>query len=110
MKGDALYLRHILESIGRIERYTAEGRTYFLADEKTQDAVLHNLQTLSESTQRLSDDLKSQHAEIDWRSIAAFPNVVTHNYLGIDLEQIWAIVEHDLPELRRVVQQIRPLR
>jgi uncharacterized protein with HEPN domain len=77
-----------------------------LDDFKTQDAVLRNLHTLSESIQRLSQDLKSAHPEIDWRSIIAFRNVVVHDYLGIDRSQIWDIVENDLPVLKRAVSAI----
>ena len=55
MKDDRLYLIHVHESITRIEEYTAEGREAFFADTRTQDAVLRNLQTLAESTQRLSE-------------------------------------------------------
>jgi uncharacterized protein with HEPN domain len=106
MKDDRLYLIHIIERIERIEQYTSEGRDTFLADTKTQDAVLRNLHTLSESTQRISDNLKAKHPEVGWRSIAAFRNVVVHDYLAIDLQQIWDIVEHDLPELRRAVTAI----
>jgi uncharacterized protein with HEPN domain len=50
MKDDRLYLIHIIERIERIEQYTSEGRDTFLADTKTQDAVLRNLHTLSESS------------------------------------------------------------
>ena len=53
MKDDRLYLIHIRECMNRIERYTADGKEVFFTDPKTQDAVLRNLQTLAESTQRL---------------------------------------------------------
>ncbi len=106
MKDDRIYLRHILERIERIERYTSEGKDSFLADEKTQDATLRNLQTLAESTQRLSDGLKAQSSEVEWHSIAGFRNVVVHNYLGVDLAQIWSIVEQDLPLLKRTVMDM----
>ena len=58
-----------------------------------QDAVLRNLQILAESTQRLSDNLKSQHKEVDWRGISGFRNVLVHDYLGIDIEYVWQVVE-----------------
>jgi uncharacterized protein with HEPN domain len=103
MRDDRLYLIHISECIVRIERYTADGRDAFLADTKIQDAVLRNLQTLAESTQRLSDSLKKSRPQVDWRSIAAFRNVLVHDYLAVDLKQIWHIVEHDLPELKNHV-------
>jgi uncharacterized protein with HEPN domain len=61
MKDDRLYLIHIQEAIGRIEEYTQEGEEYFLEDRKTQDAVLRNLHTLAESSQRISSSLKEQY-------------------------------------------------
>jgi uncharacterized protein with HEPN domain len=104
VKDDRLYLVHIGECVERIERYTAEGQEAFFADPKTQDAVLRNLHTLSESAQRLSDALKFEHIEVDWRGIVRFRNVVVHDYLGIDLDQVWDIVERDLPVLKRAVE------
>jgi uncharacterized protein with HEPN domain len=99
-------LIHITECIERIERYTEPGDDAFLSDTMIQDAVLRNLHTLSESTQRLSDALKGQHPEVDWPSIAAFRNVVVHDYLGIDLPRIWDIVERDLPSLKRAISMM----
>lgn len=106
MKDDRLYLLHIKEAIEWIEEYTRDGKDIFINDHKTQDAVLRNLHTLSESVQRLSTPLKDKHPEVDWRVIAGFRNVIVHDYLGIDLDQIWDIVRDDLPELKRAVQKI----
>jgi uncharacterized protein with HEPN domain len=68
--------------------------------------VLRNLHTLSESTQRLSSGFKGSYPDVDWRDIAAFRNVVVHDYLGVDLERIWDIVQDDLPGLKRAIQTI----
>lgn len=106
MKDDRLYLIHIKEAIEWIEEYTRDGRDFFIEDHKTQDAVLRNLHTLSESVQRLSTQLKDKNPEVDWRTIAGFRNVIVHDYLGIDLDQIWDIVRDDLPELKRAIQTI----
>ena len=106
MKDDRLYLVHVLECIDRIERYTAKGKKAFMIDERTQDAVLRNLQVLSESTQRLSADLKAAHPEVDWRGISGFRNVLVHDYLGINLIRVWEIVEGDLSELKESINNI----
>lgn len=106
MKDDRLYLLHIKEAIEWIEEFTIAGENEFFGDRKTQDAVLRNLHTLSESTQHLSNELKEQHPEIDWRTIAAFRNVVVHDYLGVDLDRIWDIVEDDLPTLKKRIGAI----
>jgi uncharacterized protein with HEPN domain len=100
MKDDRLFLTHIRECIGRIEKYTVSGRAAFNADSMTQDAVLRNLHTLAESTQRLSEVLKKRHPEVDWRQLAGFRNVLVHDYLGIDLDRVWLAVEKNLPELK----------
>lgn len=103
MKDDRLYLLHISESLERIEEYVAEGRKAFFADRKTQDAVLRNLQTLAESTQRLSEPLRASRPEIDWRGIAGLRNILVHDYLGISLSRVWEIVEVFLPRLQAAV-------
>lgn len=68
-----------------------------------QDAVLRNLHTLTESTQRLSKAAKDAHPEVDWQGVARFRNVIVHDYLGIDLARIWDIVQQDLPKLKRSI-------
>ena len=103
MRDDTVYLRHIMESIRRIEENVAQGRDSFLDSHTFQDAVLRNLQTLAESTQRLSDDLKAAHPEIEWHRVAAFRNVLVHDYLGIDVERVWEITQRDVPELKRAI-------
>ena len=104
---DRLHLDHIASRLDRIARYTDAGREVFLTDEMTQDAVLRNLHTLAESTQRLSDEIKAQYPEIDWRAISGFRNVIVHNYLGLDPAQVWAIIDADLPRLAEAVQRMR---
>ena len=103
MKSDAAYLTHILECIRRIEENTVSGREAFMASHTLQDAVLRNLQTMTEATQRLSLELKERHPEIPWAQVAAFRNVLVHNYLGIDIESIWTIVQRDVPPLKQTV-------
>ena len=103
MRDDTVYLRHIMESIRRIEENVARGRENFLDSHTFQDAVLRNLQTLAESTQRLSDDLKAAHPEIEWHRIVAFRNVLVHDYLGVDVERVWEITQRDVPELKRAI-------
>ena len=46
MKDDRFYLIRVAEDIARIEKFTADGETAFLASELIQGAVLRYLQTL----------------------------------------------------------------
>lgn len=106
MKDEKLYLIHMLECLTRIEQYTVEGKEAFLRDTKTQDAILRNLQTLAESTQRLSQARKAAYPGVPWERIAGFRNVLVHDYLGINVERVWEIIEGALPELKRQVTAI----
>jgi uncharacterized protein with HEPN domain len=97
VKGVTAYLRHILECIRRIEDDGGGGREKIMQFYTLQDAVLRNLQTMSESTQLLSEPLKSTHPEIEWKRVSAFRNLLVHNYLGIGLQKVWEIVQRDVP-------------
>jgi uncharacterized protein with HEPN domain len=61
---------------------------------------------MNEATQRLSDAAKTRHPEIEWLRIAAFRNILVHNYLGIDLEIIWTITQQDLLALKQVISAL----
>jgi len=107
MKDDRVYLDHIIDCICRIEKYTSDGKAQFMALQLVQDAVIRNLQTMAESAQRIPAALKVSHPAIDWRAISGFRNILVHDYLGVDLEQVWNVVEHRLRPLKAEVEQMR---
>jgi len=106
MKDSRLYLIHIRDCINRVETYTAEGKAAFMADAKTQDAVIRNLEVMCESTRQLPDDWKAAHPEIDWQQVSDFGNFLAHQYLDVDLEIVWNVVENYLPDLKAAVEAI----
>lgn len=100
MKNEQAYLVHIVEAGERISEYVAAGREYFVQDTKTQDAVIRVLANLTESAAKLSDEVKSLHPDVPWDAIKAFRNVLVHEYLGtLDLDEVWDIIQADLPVL-----------
>ncbi|MCP4337908.1 MAG: DUF86 domain-containing protein [Desulfobulbaceae bacterium] len=101
MKDDTLYQIHISECIDRILSYIhGMDESAFRSSSLTQDAVLRNLQILSESTQRLSDEFKSRHKEIEWHKISGLRNLLVHDYLGIDINTVWVIINKELTTLK----------
>jgi len=105
-ESDRILLIHIRDSIERIREYTDDGRDGFFGSHLIQDAVLRKLQTLAESTQRLSRAIKATEPAIPWVHIAGFRNVLVHNYLGIDLDVVWDTLQHDLTELLEAVERM----
>jgi uncharacterized protein with HEPN domain len=96
---DRVLLAHMRECIARIREYTASDRSRFEASRLVQDAVVRNLQTLTESSQRLSADIKATEPQVPWRELSGFRNLIVHGYLGIDLAAVWLVVDQDLPPL-----------
>lgn len=94
------------DCLDRILEYTNAERSRFDASRLVQDGVIRNLQTLAESSQRLSNDIKSTEPQIPWRELAGFRNVIVHGYLGVDLGAVWLVVEQDLPALAVAVDRM----
>ena len=94
------------DCLDRILEYTNAERSRFDASRLVQDAVIRNLQTLAESSQRLSGEIKATEAHIPWRELAGFRNVIVHGYLGVDLGAVWLVVEQDLPALSEAVNRM----
>lgn len=107
-KDPRVYLAHILECIQKIERFTADGKDRFLGDVMVQDAVLRNLEVIGEAAKRLDDAYRAAHPEIPWRALAGLRDVLIHQYEGVDLERVWAIVDGELPGLRAAITALLP--
>ncbi len=106
MNGNRLYLMHILECIDWIESYTREGYPAFSQSHQIQDAVLRNFEVMGEATKRLSQVVRDAHPEVPWRQVAGFRDVLIHDYFGIDLDEVWGVVQIDLPKLKRQLETI----
>jgi uncharacterized protein with HEPN domain len=107
-KDPRVYLAHILECILKIERFTQVGRAVFLKDELVQDAVLRNFEVIGEAAKRLDDTYRADHPQIPWRAIAGLRDVLIHQYEGVNLQQVWNIVEKDLPGLKNSIKGLLP--
>ena len=102
-----LLLEDILESAEKIIIYT-KSLTFeeFVTDSKTIDAVIRNFEIIGEAANRLPDELKESHHEIDWHKIRGLRNRIVHGYFGINYEIIWSIIEDYLIQLIDQMKQI----
>jgi len=106
LESDRVLLAHMRDCLNRILDYTNAERSRFDASRLVQDAVIRNLQTLAESSQRLSSEIKGTEPQIPWRELSGFRNVIVHGYLGVDLGAVWLAVEQDLPALTAAVNRM----
>jgi uncharacterized protein with HEPN domain len=63
------------------------------------DAVLYEIIVMGEAARRLSADIRAAHPEVPWREIIGMRSVITHGYDQIDGDELWRVIERDLPEL-----------
>ena len=77
-----------------------------MGDTKTQDAVVRNLEIIGEATKRLTSELRDRYPNIPWKKAAAFRDVLSHDYMGIDSTIVWNVVESHLPELRESIKTV----
>jgi uncharacterized protein with HEPN domain len=106
MKNDLLYVSNIQESIEAIESYTLEGKEVFMQTRMIQDAVIRNFEVIGEATKRLSPKFRVKYSEVPWRRIAGLRDVLIHDYLRVDLNEVWGIIVNDLPNLKTAINNI----
>jgi uncharacterized protein with HEPN domain len=104
-KSDAAYLRDLLQELDDVVAFTVDGEKAFMADVKTQKAIIRSYEVVGEICKRLSPDLRTENTQIDWRTLITFRDFLAHNYEFITLRYIWDAVQ-DLPNLRASVEVI----
>jgi len=106
VKDDRVYLDHILLAIDRVLAYTTGGREEFLRNQMVQDAVARNLEVISEAAKRLGETTKARRPEIPWRRVAGLRDVLIHDYMAVDAQEVWNVVHSHLPALRAAVEAL----
>jgi uncharacterized protein with HEPN domain len=102
-----LLLSDILDSIDKIKRYTEEHSfETFIEDSKTLDAVIRNFEIIGEAANRLPEDFKDTHSGINWFRIRGFRNRIVHDYMGVDYQIVWTIIEKDITQLAADIKKI----
>jgi len=91
----------MLEAIEKIEQYASKGRAAFEKEELIQTWIVHHLQIGGEAAGKLGREFHDQHPLIPWPQVVAMRNALVHDYFGVDLEEVWRVVERDLPDLKR---------
>ncbi len=100
-------LDDILESASLIRSYV-QGMELadLVADRRTLDAVVRNLEVIGEAVKALPEDVRSKNPDVEWRRIAGLRDILIHQYFGIDVEIIWDVVKSKLPSLEESVRRM----
>ena len=73
-----------------------------------QDAIVRQLTIVREAAKRVSAEFRISHPEVPWRQVAGFRDVVVHDYFRVDLQEVWRIVQENLPALVAILEPLVP--
>ena len=103
-----LYLNDIWESIIAIEEYTQTvTEEEFNKNRQLQDAVVRRLEIIGEAVKNIDEDFRNKYPEIPWKRIAGLRDIIAHEYFGVKLERIWAVVRKDISDLKKKISRIK---
>ena len=64
MRDDAVYLRHILDAIAKIEGYSGVGHDRFMNESHWHDATIRQFEIIGEATKHLSEELRQRYPAV----------------------------------------------
>lgn len=101
------YLRHILDETDFLGHQSAlmDFET-FMNDEGAKRSFVRSLEVIGEAVKHISQDHRSRHPDIKWRSIAGMRDKLIHEYFGVDYEIVWDAVTNKIPALGESVRQM----
>ncbi len=108
VKSPQPFLAHIKQAIVLIEEYLGNySYSQFEKDQKTQDAIIRQLEIIGEAASKLEEEFRNNYSEIPWREIVDFRNVLIHDYWEIDLDLVWKVATEEIRELKNALSSIK---
>jgi len=106
MRDSTLYLRHILQAVGRIESYAVVGEAVVRAESMRQDAIVRNLEIIGETVRQLPAKVHAQVAGVDWGAAIGLQEWLDQGYPAVDMDLVWRTVADDVPAMRRAIEDL----
>ncbi|MEX0691273.1 MAG: HepT-like ribonuclease domain-containing protein [Gemmatimonadales bacterium] len=86
----------------------AEGLDFerFVTDENLHLACVHLVQVIGEAASRVSAETRARHPSVPWRQVIGMRHRVVHDYLEVDLEIVWKVINADMPGLIAALERV----
>lgn len=106
-KNDANYLRHIVDAIEQLERYTrGMSESEFASRVMVQDASARQVGIVSQAARNISTEFQDLHPKIPWETIMAVHSRIIGNDYKLNLSTTWDIIQDDLPLLKHTIRKL----
>ncbi|MCK4303951.1 MAG: DUF86 domain-containing protein [Candidatus Eisenbacteria sp.] len=109
MQRDIAHLLDMLDSAQLIRNYVADrSREEFLSQVGFQDQVIRRFEIIGEAARRVSEQMRKELPTVPWHEMIGLRNILIHDYGEVNLEQLWDIIQIDLPSLIRTIEPLIP--
>ena len=108
-RDDLVYVGHMLDQ-ARKARDKVHGveRRDFDRDENLQMTLAYLIQTIGEAARRVSSSFQRAHPDVPWAKVVGMRHRIVHDYLHVDYDIVWAVVQADLPGLIGRLEEALP--
>jgi len=72
-----------------------------------QDAIVRRLAVIGEASTKIPESVRANLRTIPWSSIVGLRNILVHQYWELDLDELWLIIQRDLPALVDAIERYR---
>jgi uncharacterized protein with HEPN domain len=108
-KDNWLYTGRMLDMSRKALELTAnKSKADYDQDETLRLALTHLVQVIGEAAQQVETEFKEMYPEIPWYEIIGMLNRIVHDYLNVDEDVVWQVIQLDLPKLVRALELIIP--
>lgn len=108
-KDNWVYVGHMLDMcLQSREILYGKDRTDYDREIVLRLALTHLIQVIGEAAQQTSKEFQDLHPQVPWREIIGMRHRIVHDYLNVDEDVVWEVVQNDLPRLVSTLNDIIP--
>ncbi|MFH0739539.1 MAG: DUF86 domain-containing protein [bacterium] len=107
MRDNLVYLQHILDSVGKIEKYLKEvSFDNFTQNEMMVGATVRELEIIGEAATKIDKIIKEKYRDVPWDEMIGMRHRLIHEYFGVDISVVWETCQNNLPDLKEKILSI----
>lgn len=107
LKSAEIYLRHIMDEMLFLEKYSCNVTFDELKnDEVLKRSFLRSIEIIGEASKNTPSSFKEGHPEVPWKEMAGMRDRLIHAYFSVDWDIVWDVITKEIPENKILIQKL----